>query len=83
MNQSTVRPPAAGTMLYGYKAIAGHLGVKERQAKHLVETNRLRFPEGGAEGDVFKVGHVVCALTTRLDQWKARAARGEFSDTTG
>ncbi|NUB25737.1 hypothetical protein [Azospirillum brasilense] len=78
MNRAS-NTPSGGQMLYGYRAIAGHLGLTERQSKHLVETGRLRFPEDGVEGDVFKVGHVVCALVSSLERWKERAARGELS----
>jgi hypothetical protein len=44
-------------LLYGAKAIADFLGLKERSAQHLIETKRIPF---------FKVGKTVCARRSKL-----------------
>lgn len=55
-------PPIEGEMLYGTKAIAEFLGIRPRQALHLVEQDRL--PN-------FRVGRVVCANRSTLRAWLA------------
>jgi excisionase family DNA binding protein len=44
-------------LLYGVHAIAEFLGIKQRAAKHLIETRRIPF---------FKVGKTVCARRARI-----------------
>jgi len=50
----TSSPP---DLLYGARAIAGFLGIKERAAYHLIETRRIPF---------FKIGKTVCARRSTL-----------------
>lgn len=64
--------PASGEILYGVKAIAAFLGVRDRQALHLVETDRIPF---------FRVGKIVCArraaLRTWISQQEAKTSGGD------
>ncbi|MBN6820703.1 DNA-binding protein [Methylobacterium organophilum] len=55
-------PPLQGEMLYGTKAIAEFLGIRPRQALHLLEQDRLPH---------FHVGRVLCANRSTLRQWLA------------
>ena len=52
----TMHQPTAD-LLYGCEAIAEFLGIKERAAQHLVETNRIPF---------FKIGKTLCARRSTL-----------------
>jgi hypothetical protein len=47
-------------MLYGAKAIATFLGIKPRQAQHLLEQDRLPH---------FRVGRVLCSTKGKLAEW--------------
>ena len=47
-------------LLYGIKAIAAALGLREGQARHLAEQGHI---------PVFKVGHMVCSRRTVLKNW--------------
>jgi hypothetical protein len=47
----------AADLLYGVHAIAEFLGIKQRAAKHLIETKRIPY---------FKVGKTVCARRARI-----------------
>jgi hypothetical protein len=55
---SIPRDPA--DLLRGMPAIARHLGIKERQARHLQETGAL---------PCFKLGKTVCARRSTLIRW--------------
>jgi excisionase family DNA binding protein len=46
--------------LYGLVSIAGYLGIKERSAKHLIETKRIPYS---------KVGKTVCSRRSWLASW--------------
>ena len=52
--------PDEGPLLYGAAAIARYLGVRERQARHLIEHGRL---------PAFKLGATVAARRRTLDAW--------------
>ena len=59
---------SAGDMLYGTKSIAEHLGIRPRQALHLIEQDRLPH---------FHVGKIICARRSTLTAWiAAQEARG-------
>ena len=49
-----------GDFLYGVGSIAGYLGIKERSAKHLIETRRIPYS---------KVGKTVCSRRSWLTSW--------------
>jgi hypothetical protein len=49
--------PAAADFLYGTRAIGEFLGIRERQAEHLIFSGRL---------PAFKVGKTVCARRSTL-----------------
>lgn len=53
-------------LCHGLDEIARHLGLEERQAKHLNDTGRL---------PTFKLGRNVCALRSTLDAWLAEQER--------
>ncbi|MFB0493621.1 hypothetical protein ABIE45_006277 [Methylobacterium sp. OAE515] len=59
-------------LLYGMPAIAGHLGLKVPQARHLADKRTI---------PTFKVGKLTCARRSTLNAWlaereaAARAAR--------
>ena len=57
---------AAADMLYGTRAIADHLGIRPRQALHMVETGRLPH---------FRVGKIICARRSTLMAWLAKVER--------
>jgi hypothetical protein len=48
----------AADFLYGTAAIAAHLGIRHRQAEHLIFSGRL---------PAFKIGKTVCARRSKLD----------------
>ncbi|MFG1465247.1 DNA-binding protein [Xanthobacter sp. DSM 24535] len=50
-------------VLVGVSAIAAHLGMSARQAKHRVHLNML---------PVFRMGRTVCARKTTLNEWMAK-----------
>ncbi len=58
MNHLPDRAPE-GDLLYGAKAIAAYLGVRERQARHLIEHGLPHF----------KLGAIVVARRSTLDAW--------------
>jgi hypothetical protein len=55
--------PKGQDLLYGFQAIAEHLGITKRQAMHRA-----------AEGQIptFKMGRAVCASAAQLDDWIAQ-----------
>ena len=60
--------PSSG-ILHGIKAIAEHLGLTDRQAKHLAAKHGL---------PTFKLGKTVCSRRSDVDAWfasKAAASR--------
>ena len=60
--------PPAGELLYGSAAIAAFLGIRQRQAYHLISTGGL---------PTFKIGDVVCARPDTVRAWIAeREAAG-------
>lgn len=61
MQTSETQPPGApGRLLYGLKAIAEHVGITERQAKHLHDKGDL---------PTRKKGKRVCATEGALNGW--------------
>ena len=56
----------AADLLYGVPAIAGFLGLKVRQARHLCEVGRL---------PTFKVGNYVCSRRSTISAWLAEQER--------
>jgi hypothetical protein len=48
---------ASFDLLYGARAIADFLGIKQRAAEHLIETKRIPY---------FKIGKTVCARRSKL-----------------
>jgi hypothetical protein len=64
-----------GDLLYGALPISRHLGLTERQVRHLHETGRMPS---------FKVGHIVCARRSTLNTWlaeqEAKARGGGTND---
>jgi excisionase family DNA binding protein len=63
---SNPNQPNAG-LLYGAKAIADYLGVKRRQAEHLIETNRIPF---------FRIGRTVASKRSLVDAYLDRLTDG-------
>lgn len=67
-------PDSAG-LLYGLAAIAGYLGVTERQAEHIV---------ANAEFPSFKIGRRVCSTKSAIGKWfladMMRAEADEFAE---
>ncbi|TNC07094.1 DNA-binding protein [Methylobacterium terricola] len=61
----TDEPQAEGLILYGVKAIARFLGIRDRQALHLIEQGRL---------PVFRSGRNVCAVREDVKAWAAEQA---------
>ena len=59
MTELPDRAPDQGDLLYGAKAIAAYLGVRERQARHLIEHGLPHF----------KLGAIVVARRGTLDAW--------------
>lgn len=58
----------AGDMLYGMRAIAEFLGIRPRQALHLVEAGHLPH---------FRIGKPICSRRSTLTAWLAeREAQG-------
>jgi hypothetical protein len=53
---------ADADLLYGMPAIAGHLGLKVPQARHLADKGTI---------PTFKVGKMTCARRTSLNAWIA------------
>lgn len=53
-------------LCHGYEEIGSHLGLTARQVKHLSATGRL---------PTFKVGRIVCALRSKLNDWLDAQAR--------
>ena len=65
--------PCEGDVLFGCQAIGRHLGLSERQTRHLVEKGSLptfRFP-GSA---------IICARRTGLDQFLEQRERAAMAD---
>ena len=60
--------PAAADFLYGTKAIGEFLGIRERQAEHLIYSGVL---------PAFKVGKTVCARRARILEAFERLEEGE------
>ena len=63
-------------LLYGLHAIAGHLGMTPRQAKHRALTKLI---------PTFKIERTVCARRSSLDAWIAEQevkAQGSMADET-
>lgn len=54
-------------LLHGIAAIADHIGLSTRQAKHLHESEQM---------PTFKIGGRVCALKSKLDAWLVKKAGG-------
>ncbi len=52
--------PADGQILYGVKAIAGFMGIRDRQALGLIERGRLPH---------FRIGKIVCAKRAAVLLW--------------
>lgn len=52
----------ARDLLYGMPAIAGHLGLKVPQARHLADRGTI---------PMFKVGKLTCARRSTLNTWLA------------
>lgn len=50
-------------MLHGWAQIAAYLGINERQARHLHNAHSL---------PVFKVGSIVAANKTSIDNWSKK-----------
>jgi excisionase family DNA binding protein len=48
----------AADLLYGARAIADYLGIKQRQAEHLIEQKRIPF---------FKIGRTVASRRSKLN----------------
>ena len=61
-------------LLYGIKAIAGALGLREGQARHLADQRQI---------PVFKVGHIVCSRRSALKGCLARQLENALSDEQG
>ena len=51
---------SSADFLYGLASIADYLAIKERSAKHLVETRRIPYS---------KVGKTVCSRRSWLSAW--------------
>ena len=58
-------------LLYGVKAIADYLNLREGQARHQIEEGRL---------PAFKMGGTFCATRSGLDQFLARSFQESASD---
>jgi hypothetical protein len=58
--------PEMGPLLYGVRSIAQFLGIKPRQAMHLIEQDRLPH---------FRVGRVLCTTRATLSDWLASQQR--------
>jgi excisionase family DNA binding protein len=54
MTDTTTEGP---DLLYGARAIADYLGIKQRAAEHLIETKRIPF---------FKIGRTVAARRSKV-----------------
>lgn len=61
-NASATEPP----MFYGVKSIAAFLGIRPRQALHMIEAGRLPH---------FRVGRALCASRSSLLAWLAEMER--------
>jgi hypothetical protein len=53
---------SASDLLYGAPAIAGYLGLTEKQARHRIEAGNI---------PAFKIGGTVCARQSSLSTWLA------------
>lgn len=53
-------------VLYGVKAIAAFLGVRQRQALYMVEQNRLPH---------YRIGRAVCANPEKITEWLRQQER--------
>ena len=62
-----MKPNDGPNLLHGMAAIAEHIGLTQRQAQHLHESDQM---------PTFKIGGRVCALKTKLDGWLASKAEG-------
>lgn len=58
---------SGGALLYGLKAISTSMGVRPRQAQHLVETDQIPH---------FHMGRVICAHRPLLTAWLDARATG-------
>lgn len=54
------RNSAGADLLYGVAAIAAHMGLTERQVRHLMAEHS--FPS-------FKIGATVCSNRSTIDEW--------------
>ena len=57
-----MKAKSTGLMLYGVKSIADFLGIRPRQALHLVEQDRIPH---------YRIGRIVCANQNTIRQWLA------------
>ena len=55
-------------LLYGVPAIAAHLQMRDRQARHQIEKGRI---------PVFKIGGIICARPAALDAWLGKLSDGD------
>ncbi len=51
---------SAGDLLYGVPAIAAHLGIKERQARHRCATGAI---------PTFRIGQTICSRQSTINRW--------------
>ena len=58
-------------LLYGSPAIAGFLGLTEKQCRHRIEAKVI---------PTFKMGGTTCALRSKLLQWLSDQAEGGESN---
>ena len=63
-------PPEEPDLLYGAKAIAQFLGITVAQARHLYEVRRI---------PTFKIGWIVCARRSSLQDWLDRMEEQAWS----
>ena len=68
MTQLPDRSPDQGDLLYGAKAIAAYLGVRERQARHLIEHGLPHV----------KLGAIVVARRSTLAAWLAELEHAQI-----
>ena len=55
-------------LLYGVPAIAGYLGLRQRQARHQIEKGHI---------PTFRMGGTICARPTVLDAWLEKLSDGD------
>jgi len=64
MKGSKMAEQQRADLCHGIKEIAAHIGLTERQAKHLHERRQL---------PTFKLGRNVCGRRSSLDEWLRQA----------